>query len=323
MNFLFSILIVIGIINSSTSTPIQSLIQPPVQSLIQHPLILSPIQPPVQSHIQQPLILSPIQQPLILSPIQLPIQSLTRSLISFNSENKLDNILSLPQSELVLTDSNLISNILKTKSSSTSSIINVVDVCNTYPIVGQVYFLVEDVIVNKRNGITKNYAITDKIKFIGEYTGSRGGSYNFINDGVEKSIPYDYKKSPFFVNLPLLGKEKSIVELMRSPEVGKQYFHAYVEISDKSANNWRDWKDYTSVDKLEDVGEYTGIEYFNRDSGGHNFLKDGNKKFVWGSDEAINGFIEYTLFDQGLSIIEEHPELYEHQTIVDLKEFLG
>lgn len=320
MNFLFSILIAIGIINSSRSTPIQSLILSPKQSLIQpliqQQLILSPIQPLIQQPLIQPL----IQQPLI--------QPLTRSLISFNSENKLDNILSLSHSELVLPDSNLISNI-KTKfstvstPSSTSSIINVVDVCNTYPNVGQVYFLVEDVIINKRNGITKNYAITDKIKFIGEYTGSRGGSYNFINDGVEKSIPYDYKKSPFFVNLPLLGKEKSIVELMRSPEVGKRYFHSYVEISDKSANNWRDWKDYTSVDKLEDVGEYMSIEHFNRESGGYNFLKDGNKKFVWGSDEAVNGFIEYTLFDQGLAIIEERPELYDHQTIVDLKEFLG
>jgi hypothetical protein len=213
-----------------------------------------------------------------------------------------------------------------------SSVVEVVQFRDSYPSVGKPYFIVDNPIIDTRTrpgagyGSALKYAKKENIRFIGEYTGMRGGDYKFINNGVEVSIPFDHKKSAFFVNLPAfeqgleileqdwdynnivdlkaflgpesafnshIGKEQNIVEVSRNIEVGKKYFHSRASIVDNAGGDWRNYKYYASEDKLEYVGEFIGHEYFDRDSGGYNFLKDGVKKFIFGCNDGTDGFIEY------------------------------
>jgi hypothetical protein len=212
---------------------------------------------------------------------------------------------------------------------------------NAYPTKGSAYFYVEEPIIDTHHGHNnpKYYATKNKIKFVGEYIDLdwQKSVYKFKNNDIENLVPYDYKKSPVLVELPLeqgldyknmidnvesnQPSEKSIVQVKRSPIEGKRYFHTNIEIEDKSNNDWKNWKYYTPVDKLKDVGEFTGFTRYGRESGTYNFLKDSKEINIWAHD--YDGFIEYTPFEQGLSIILEHPQLYDVDNIDMLKDFLG
>ena len=110
-----------------------------------------------------------------------------------------------------------------------------------------------------------------------------------------------------------MNNETHIQVYFMRPELGKKYFHAEATIRDNG-------KYYAPKDKLKFMGEYTHMKRWgwgDGSGGSYHFTNDS----VIASYEGRTCFLELSQFEIGLSEYLKYD--YDHQTIVDLKEFLG